>query len=61
MNRHDITTLMNDGFGGISYDIGAKSRFLLMIQYVGALNVFFNVGYFFGCKGLRSHLRMDKK
>jgi len=24
-----------------------------MIQYLRALKVFFNVGYFFGCKGVR--------
>ena len=29
------------GFGGISYDIGAKSRFLPMIAYVQTLKVFF--------------------
>ena len=33
------------GPGVISYDIGTKSRFLLMIEHVQALKVFFNVGY----------------
>jgi hypothetical protein len=36
---------MESGLGGISYDIGAKSRFLPMIAYVQAIKVFFNFGY----------------
>jgi hypothetical protein len=36
---------MVNGPDGIGYDIGTKSRFLLMMECAQALRVFFNVGY----------------